>query len=278
MLLVLVVAFAGVWLLQRVLNPLIRVAIREQMGLEPEIEVSKRIETLSSVIYRTALVVVLLIVIVTILPEFGVNVAPMIAGLGLVGLAVGFGSQNLVKDVINGVFILVENQYGKNDVVTIAGVTGLVEDINLRRTTLRDLDGTVHFVPHSQVEVASNWTKGFSRVNLNVSVAYESDLDHVIDVIDRIGKEMAQDPGFAGKIKDPPHVLRVDKFADTGVELKIVGNTAPIEQWTVMGELRLRLKKAFDADGIVMPSTTRAAQLAAAAALVQDAAQRTQAE
>lgn len=161
-LLVLVVAFVGVWLLQRVINPVIRVAIREQMGGEPEIEVSKRIETLSHVIYRTALVVVLLIVIVTTLPEFGVNVAPLIAGLGLAGLAVGFGAQNVVRDVINGVFILVENQYGKNDVVTIAGVTGLVEDINLRRTTLRDLDGTVHFVPHSQVEVASNWTKGFS--------------------------------------------------------------------------------------------------------------------
>ena len=275
-LLVLVVAFVGVWLLQRVINPVIRVAIREQMGGEPEIEVSKRIETLSHVIYRTALVVVLLIVIVTTLPEFGVNVAPLIAGLGLAGLAVGFGAQNLVRDVINGVFILVENQYGKNDVVTIAGVTGLVEDINLRRTTLRDLDGTVHFVPHSQVEVASNWTKGFSRVNMNIAVAYESDLDRVIEVINRVGREMAEDAAFAGKIKDPPHVLRVDRFGDTGVELKIIGDTAPIEQWTVMGELRLRLKKAFDAEGIVMPSTARAAQMAAAAALSQEAAKRGQ--
>jgi len=273
-LLVLVLALAGVWLLQRIINPVIRVGIREQMAGEPEIEVAKRIETLSHVIYRTALIVVLIIVVVTLLPEFGVNPAPMIAGLGLVGLAVGFGAQNLVKDVINGVFILAENQYGKNDVVTVAGVTGLVEDISLRRTVLRDLDGTVHFIPHSQVGVASNWTKGFSRVNLNVAVAYESDLDRVIEVIDRVGKEMAEDAAFAGKIKDPPHVLRVDSFGESGIELKVVGDTAPIEQWAVMGELRLRLKKAFDAEGIAMPPSLRAMQVVTAAALARDEASR----
>ncbi|HWC28890.1 MAG TPA: mechanosensitive ion channel family protein [Dehalococcoidia bacterium] len=271
-LLVLVVAFVGVWLLQRLINPLIRVAIREQMSTEPEIEVTKRIETLSLVIYRTALVAVLLIVVVTTLPEFGINVAPMVAGLGLVGLAVGFGAQGLVKDIINGGFILIENQYGRNDVVTIAGVTGLVEDINLRRTILRDLDGTVHFVSHSQIGVASNWTKGFSRVNLNIAIAYEADIDRAIEVINRVGKELAEEEAFVEKIKVPPHVLRVDALSDTGIELKVVGDTAPIEQWTVMGELRLRLKKAFDAEGIVMPSAARAMQMATAAALAQDAA------
>jgi small conductance mechanosensitive channel len=273
-LLVLVVALLGVWLLERIINPVIRVAIREQMPREPEIEVTKRIETLSHVIYRTALVVVLIIVVMTLLPEFGINPAPMIAGLGLAGLAVGFGAQNLVKDLINGMFILVENQYGRNDVVTIAGVTGLVEDINLRRTTLRDLDGTVHFVPHSQVEVASNWTKGFSRVNLNVTVSYDSNLDHVIEVVNRVGKELAEDPAFMTLIKEPPHVLRVDGFRETGIDIKVVGETVPIEQWTVMGELRLRLKKAFDAEGIVIPSPMRMAQFAAAAAMAQDEAKQ----
>jgi small conductance mechanosensitive channel len=219
-------------------------------------------------------VAVLIVVVVTLMPEFGVNPGPMIAGLGLIGIAVGLGAQNLVKDVINGGFILVENQYGRNDVVTIAGVTGLVEDINLRRTTLRDLDGVVHFVPHSQVDVASNWTKGFSRVNLNVAVAYDSDLDRVFELIDRVGKEMAEDEAFAGKIKVPPHALRVDRFSENGVEIKIVGDTEPIEQWTVMGALRLRLKRAFDAEGIIMPSNVRAMQIAAAAAVSQDAAQR----
>ena len=220
---------------------------------EPAIEVKKRIDTLSHVIYRTLLFVVLAVVVVTILPEFGVNAAALIAGLGLFGLAVGFGAQNLVKDIINGTFILVENQYGVGDVVTVGGITGVVQDINLRRTILRDMDGVVHSVGHGQVDITSNWTKSFSRVNLNVAVSYTTDLDRAIEVINGVGKELAEDPMYKGRIIDAPHVLRVDAFAESGIELKIIGDTAPIEQWTIMGELRLRLKKAFDAEGIEFP-------------------------
>jgi small conductance mechanosensitive channel len=252
-LLIIVVAFVGVTLLRRLIEPVLRVSIREQMSGEPEIEVRKRIETLSHVVYRTTVVAVALLVVVMVLPEFGVDVAPLIAGLGLVGLAVGFGAQNLVKDVINGVFILVENQYGRGDVVTIADISGLVEDINLRRTVLRDLDGTVHFVPHSQIAVASNLTKGYSRVNLNVRIAYEADVDHAIAVVNRVGLEMSREPEYEGKIKDPPHVLRVDDLSESAIELKIIGETAPIEQWDIMGQLRLRIKAAFDREGIVIP-------------------------
>ena len=244
-------------LLQRLINPVLRVAIKEQMAHEPEVEVKKRIDTLSHVIYRTTVAVVSVLVVITLLPEFGVNAAPLIAGLGLVGLAVGFGAQNLVRDVINGIFILVENQYGKGDVVEAANITGLVEDLNLRRTVMRDLDGTVHFIPHSQITTVSNLTKGFSRVNLNVAVAYESDLDHVIKVIDRVGVELSEDPAFAHLIKDAPHVLRVDNLGESSIEVKIIGETAPIEQWAVMGELRLRLKRAFDEEGIVIPFPQR---------------------
>jgi small-conductance mechanosensitive channel len=268
--LVLVVALVGLWLLQRILNPVIRVAIREQMIGQPEIEVTKRIDTLSHVLSRTALALIVVLVIVTLLPEFGVNAAPMIASLGLVGLAVGFGAQNLVKDIINGVFILVENQYGRNDVVTIAGITGLVEDINLRRTILRDLDGTVHFIPHSQIETASNWTKGFSRINLNVAVSYSTDLDHAIEVINRVGHEMAEDPDLAHKLKTPPSVLRVDRLGDSAIELKVVAETLPLEQWGLMGELRLRLKRAFDAEGIVIPFPQRTVHVDTVKSLVKD--------
>jgi moderate conductance mechanosensitive channel len=259
---VLIVALVSVALLQRLINPVIRVAIREQMAHEPDVEVKKRTDTLSHVIYRTTLVAVSVLVVITLLPEFGVNAAPLIAGLGLFGLAVGFGSQNLVKDVINGIFILVENQYGKGDVVTAAGITGLVEDLNLRRTVMRDLDGTVHFISHSQIGTVSNMTKSYSRVNLNVGVAYESDLDHVIKVINRVGLELSEDAAFAHLIKDPPHVLRVDKFAESAIEMKIVGETAPIEQWGIMGELRLRLKRAFDEEGIVIPFPQRTVHMA----------------
>ena len=259
-------AFIVIALLQRALSPAVRLAIREQMAGEPEIEIKKRIDTLSHVIYRTLLFVVMAVVVVTILPEFGVNAAALIAGLGLFGLAVGFGAQNLVKDVINGIFILAENQYGVGDVITVAGITGVVEDLNLRRTVLRDLDGVVHSVSHGQVEVTSNWTKSYSRVNLNVGVAYDSNLDHVIEVINRVGKELAADPAYASKITDPPHVLRVDNFGDSSIDLKIIGETAPIEQWGIMGELRLRLKKAFDAEGIEIPFPQRTVHMAVAAA------------
>ncbi len=246
------------------MTPIIGIAIREQMAGEAEIEVKKRIKTLSSVTYRTLLMVVMALVVVTILPEFGINAAALIAGLGLFGLAVGFGAQNLVKDIINGMFILIENQYGVGDVVTIASITGVVEDLNLRRTILRDLDGTVHSVGHGQVDITSNWTKSYSRVNLNVGVAYDSNLDHVIQVINRVGKELADDPDYSSKITDPPHVLRVDNFGDSSIDLKIIGETAPIEQWGIMGELRLRLKKAFDAEGIEIPFPQRTLHMAVA--------------
>jgi len=268
--LIVVVAFIGVWLLQHLINPVIRVAIRERMKTEPEEEVQQRIDTLSHVLYRTALMVVVALVGIMVLTEVGVNVAPLIAGLGLVGLAVGFGAQSLVKDVINGIFILVDNQYSKGDVVTLAGMVGIVEDINLRRTVLRDLDGTVHFIPHSNVEVASNWTMEYSRVNLDVGVAYESDLDHVIGVINRVGKELAEDPAFAHKFRTAPHVLRVDNFGDSSIDIKITGDTIPLEQWALMGELRLRLKRVFDEEGIVIPYPQRTLHLDTAKALMGD--------
>jgi small conductance mechanosensitive channel len=233
--------------------PLVRVAIREQMAGEPEIEIAKRADTLSNVVSRTAVVVIGILAIIMALPEFGLNIGPLIAGLGLVGLAVGFGAQNLVKDVINGLFILVENQYAEGDVVEISGIAGLVEDINLRRTVLRDMDGTVHFVPHSQIANTSNLSKAYSRINLNVRVAYESDLEQVIEVINRVGKELAASPIWGPQIKTPPQALRVDNFGDSGIEIKVVGDTEPIQQWGITGELRLRLKKAFDAEGIIMP-------------------------
>ena len=269
-LLILVVAFVSVWFLERVINPVIRVAVREQMKTEPEEEILQRIETLSHVLYRTALMLVMVVVGIMILTEVGVNVAPLIAGLGLVGLAVGFGAQSLVKDMINGIFILVDNQYSKGDVVTLAGMVGVVEDINLRRTVLRDLDGTVHFIPHSNVEVASNWTMEYSRINLDVGVAYESDLDHVIEVINRVGKELAEDPMYASKFKTPPHVLRVDNFGDSSIDIKLTGDTVPLEQWALMGELRLRLKRAFDEEGIVIPYPQRTLHLETAKALMGD--------
>jgi small conductance mechanosensitive channel len=177
----------------------------------------------------------------------------VVAGFGIAGIAIGFGAQSVVKDLIAGLFILLENQYSVGDVVRIADISGLVEEINLRRTILRDLDGVVHVVPNGEIRVASNFTQEWSRVNMNVSVGYGEDLDHVIEVLNRIGKEMAAEPYWGELIIGAPQVLRVDAFEDSGIAIKILGETKPIRQWDVMGELRLRIKKVFDEEGIEIP-------------------------
>jgi len=220
---------------------------------QTEEEVNKRVDTLSGVLVAAFQAVVIAVISFMMLSEIGLNISPILAGVGVVGIAIGFGAQSLVKDVLAGLFIIMENQYRKGDVVKIADTSGLVEDINLRRTLLRDLDGIVHSVPNGEIRVASNLTKGFSRVNLNISVAYDTDLKRAIEVINRVGREMSADPAWASDFLTPPQVLRVDNLGDSGIDIKILGDTRPIKQWAIMGELRLRLKKVFDEEGIEIP-------------------------
>jgi moderate conductance mechanosensitive channel len=216
-------------------------------------EVKKRSDTLSKVIVSTLQIFTFLIAIFMILSELEIDIAPILASAGVVGIAVGFGAQSLVKDIVAGLFIVIESQYRVGDVVKIASVSGEVENINLRRTVLRDLDGIVHTVPNGEIRVASNLTKDMSRVNLNISVGYNEDLDRVIAVINEVGNKMAKDPKLKALIIAAPKVLRVDKFGDSGIDIKIVGDTQPMRQWEVTGELRLRLKKAFDVEKIEIP-------------------------
>jgi small conductance mechanosensitive channel len=252
---VLALALLAIALLRHLIGPFLRVTVREQMEGEPEAEVTRRIDTLSTVIYGTITVVILTVAVVTILPEFGVNAGPLIAGLGLVGLAVGFGAQYLVRDMINGVEILTENHYARGDFVqvrTITGgnVSGNVEDINLRRTVLRDRDGIVHFVSHGVIEVASNHTRGFSRINVSVVVGQTSDIEKVFEVIDSVGQRLAEDSVYGPKLKEAPKAIGVDRLAASSLEVRVEGVAEPGEQWAVSGELRRRLKLAFDAAGI----------------------------
>jgi len=220
---------------------------------ESEEEISKRGATLSGVLVGTGQITVLFIAMFMLLLELQINIAPILAGFGVVGIAIGFGAQSLVKDIVTGIFIILENQYRVGDWVKIADIDGLVEDINLRRTVLRDFSGTVHVVPNGEIRVASNYTKELARVNMNVSVAYSEDIDHVISVINRVGKELAEDPEWAPSILTPPQALGVDKLGDSGIEIKILGETKPMRPWATMRELRLRLKKAFDKEGIEIP-------------------------
>jgi len=231
----------------------IKTAVLRSRAGQTEEELNKRADTLSGVLTASVQVIVILVFAFMLLSELGINIAPILAGVGIVGIAIGFGAQSLVKDIIAGLFILVENQYRKGDVVKIADVSGLVEDISLRRTVLRDMDGVVHVVPNGEIRVASNLTKEWSRVNLNISVSYNTDLNHAIAVINRVGEELAKDPQWAPFILTPPKALSIDNLGDSGIEIKILGDTKPIKQWDVMGELRLRLKEAFDLEGIEIP-------------------------
>jgi small-conductance mechanosensitive channel len=220
---------------------------------QPEEEVQKRIDTLSGVLITGGQVFIIVTSGFVVLSEFNINIAPILAGASVVGVALGFGAQTLVKDMIAGFFVVMENQYRVGDVVEVAGISGLVMEISLRRTVLRDMDGTVHVVPNGEIKVASNKTKGWSRVNLDISVSYDTDLDHAIAVINRVCKQLAEEPEWASLIIKAPEVLRVEKLGDSGIDLKVLGETKATQQWTVTGEVRKRIKRAFDEEGIEIP-------------------------
>ena len=238
--------------LRRFIRPLLYHAVKQTKGESRE-GIRKRADTLTSVFVGTGKILIFLIVVLMILSELDVAIAPALATLGVAGVAVGFGAQYMIRDLIAGVFIIWENQYRVGDVVKVADIAGLVEEVHLRKTVLRDLDGIVHHVPNGEIKVASNYSRHFSRVNLNISGAYGTDLDHAISVINRVGKKLAEDKDWRKRIRSAPQVLRVAHLGDSGIDIKILGEVKPLEQWNVKGELRLRLKKAFDKEGIEIP-------------------------
>lgn len=254
---IIVVALVGIWLSRRGIALATRSVIAQHIGesgaLMTPAGLERRMKTLETLADRLVSVVIALIALLMILSKFDVDIAPAIAGLGVAGIAIGFGAQALVRDWLSGIFIVVENQYSVGDVVSIAGVDGVVEDFSLRRTVLRNLDGIVHNVPNGQIGVASNMTRGWARVNLDVSVAYDTDIDRATSVIDRVGKEMQADPDWAEKIMDPPKVIRVNALGDSSVDLKVLGQVQPAQQWGVTGELRKRILSAFADAGIEIP-------------------------
>ncbi|MCK4236377.1 MAG: mechanosensitive ion channel family protein [Candidatus Krumholzibacteria bacterium] len=221
----------------------------EKMGVER----AKRTETLASILENTARVLVLIAAFLMVIKEAGINIGPLLAGAGVVGLAIGFGAQSLVKDVIRGFFILLENHMNVGDVVKVAGVAGLVESINLRVTVLRDLEGKVHIIPNGEISVVTNMTREWARAVIEIGVAYKEDIDKVIEVLEKVGDEFVNDEKFAPMILEPFQVLGLDSFGDSSVNIKAIVKTQPIQQWTVARELRRRIKKAFDAKGIEIP-------------------------
>jgi small conductance mechanosensitive channel len=214
---------------------------------------SARIRTLMAVARNALMAGLSVVATLLILSELGINIAPLLAGAGVVGLAVGFGAQTLVKDIITGVFILFQDLIAVGEVVKVGDTGGLVEAVSIRNVRLRDLSGTVHTIPFSSITTISNLTKDFSYYVLDVGVAYKEDVDEVMEILRQIGKDLRSDPEFAPLILAPLEVLGLDKFADSAIIIKARIKTIPIQQWAVGRELNRRMKRRFDELGIEIP-------------------------
>jgi len=191
--------------------------------------------------------------LVMILDEFGVPVVPLMGGAAVMGLAIAFGAQNLIRDYFCGFMMLLEDQYSINDVARIGNISGLVEHITLRITVLRDLEGVRHFIPHGTITSVSNLTHGWSRALFDIQVAYKEDVDRVMATLVELGKDMRTDPQLGAQILEDPEMLGVDALADSGVIIKFFMKTRPLQQWPVKREMLRRIKNRFDELGIEIP-------------------------
>jgi small-conductance mechanosensitive channel len=256
--LLILVIIAIAYLLYRLLRTVTPGLVRSSIvgrgkGRKAREDLARRVQTLSSALITIVGIVILIATTFMILSEIGVDVTPLLATAGVAGIAVGLGAQSLIRDMIAGLFILMEDQYNKGDVVKVAGISGLVEDVTLKRTVLRDLDGIVHSIPNGEITTASNYTKEYSRLNLDIPVAYGEDLDHCIAVINKVGEDMAKDPVWGPKLRSAPQSLGVNAFGQSGIDIKVLGDTKPMMQWDATREFRRRIKRAFDQEGIEIP-------------------------
>jgi small conductance mechanosensitive channel len=217
------------------------------------IEARKRAHTLGNILRHAVLIVIFFIALLMILGELGIQVGPLLATAGVGALAIGFGAQGLVKDVISGFFIILENQYRIGDAIEVAGVSGLVESVNLRRTVLRDLEGKVHTVPNGEIKIVSNLSKEWARSVLDISISYREDVDQVMGLLKQIGKELAAEEPWKNVLLEPLQIFGVERFGESELVIRVVVKTAPLKQWEVGRELRRRIKNRFDEKGIQIP-------------------------
>lgn len=217
------------------------------------LERRKRAQTIASLARRTLAGLIWTCAALIVLRELDVDITPVLAGAGIVGLAVGFGAQTLVRDVITGFFLIVEDQVRVGDVATVNGIGGLVEQINLRTIVLRDIEGVVHVVPNGEIKTLANRTKDFAYYVIDLNVEYEADVDSVFALVKEAGRDLAADPKYAPSILEPVEVLGVDDFKESSVTLKVRIKTVPLKQWEVGRELRRRIKQVMDRDGVRMP-------------------------
>lgn len=216
-------------------------------------ELQKRADTLGAMFRYVLNIGVFIIASMLVLDILGVQLGPMLAAAGVVGIAIGFGAQHLVQDITNGFFIMLDNEIREGDVIKAGGAYGTVERVGLRQTVLRSLDGNVHFIPNSKIDVVTNMTKTYSYCLLNIGVAYKEDIDEVFEVIEIVGASLKEDETFSEWILEPLEILGLDEFAESAMIIKARMKVEPIRQWKVKRELNRRLKKAFDEKNIEIP-------------------------
>lgn len=253
------------WLLTKLVRTIVDRVEREvtEGALAGAAERAKRIRTLGNLVVNTVGVVVFGAATLMVLKELNVDIMPLLTGAGILGLAIGFGAQTLVKDVISGFFLILENQVRVGDVASINGTGGMVESITLRTISLRDFSGTVHVFPNGSINTLANLTKDFSFAVLDIGVAYKEDTDQVNEVLRQVGEELARDERFGPNILAPLELIGVESFGNSEVVIRIRIKTLPLKQWETARELRRRIKKAFDAVGIEIPFPQRTLHLGA---------------
>ena len=245
--LVLAVAIVLARLLRLATSRLAQLSRRETL---PTALRAQQLRTLASVLNSVGLAVIVFIAAMEILPLLGVNMGPLLASAGVAGLAIGFGAQTLVHDVINGFFILMENQYDVGDVVRIGGVAGTVESMTLRRTTLRDDTGAIHIVPNSEIKIVSNLTRDWAQFALHISVDYRENSDRILELLKQVGADLRNDPQFAEALVADPQVPGIERVAGGEVEYLMLIKTRPGQQWAVSRELRRRIKECFQKNNV----------------------------
>jgi small conductance mechanosensitive channel len=241
------------WVAARVLKVGINRFRDIQKELQPEPDVTQRVDTLSGILYRVVVIAIVIVAVLVVLSQLGIKLGPVIAAAGIGGLAIGFGAQTLVKDVISGFFILMEDQVRVGDVVQVDGQGGLVEAVRLRYLRLRDLSGVVHYIPNGSIGKISNMTRGFSYYVVDMGVAYREDVDEVMEIMKRTVEEMRAEEPWNLDILEPLDVLGLDKFADSAVVIRARIKTRPIRQWAAGREFNRRIKKALDDAGVEIP-------------------------
>jgi small-conductance mechanosensitive channel len=246
----------GTWFLRKfgtkLVTQVIHKTVRKDM-YPTDTDRKKRIKTLDGLVGAIVRVVAWMIAVFMIINELGINTAPLLASAGVLGLAIGFGAQSLVKDFVSGVFIITEHQYRVGDYISIGTVSGTVEAITIRTTIIRDLDGNVHHVPNGTITVTTNKTNGFSRINEVIIVNHDTPVDLLEHVINHVGEEMTNSPDFKDVIQEQPKFIRLDGFSTDGMRVIVRGQTVDGEQWRVKGELYRRLAKAFEKNDIEIP-------------------------